>query len=49
MPERGRIEDIVQEEVEKTLKAELVELSVDNVGDTLSMNITLRTPRPLYY
>jgi uncharacterized membrane protein len=47
--ERGRIEDIVQEEVEKTLKAELVELSVDNVGDTLSMNITLRTPRPLYY
>ena len=47
--ERGRIEDIVQEEVEKTLEAELVELSVDNVGGTLSMNITLRTPRPLYY
>ncbi len=47
--ERGRIEDIVQEEVEKTLNAELVELSVDNVGDTLSMNITLRTPRPLFY
>jgi uncharacterized hydrophobic protein (TIGR00271 family) len=47
--ERGRIEDIVQEEVEKTLNAEMVELSVDNVGDTLSLNITLRTPRPLYY
>jgi uncharacterized membrane protein len=29
--ERGRIEDIVQEEVEKNLEAELVELSVDNL------------------
>jgi uncharacterized hydrophobic protein (TIGR00271 family) len=47
--ERGRIEDIVQEEVENTLEAELVELSVEREGEVLSMNMTLRTPRPLYY
>ena len=47
--ERGRIEDIVQEEVENTLEAELVELSVEKEGEVLSMNMTLRTARPLYY
>ena len=47
--ERGRIEDIVQEEVENTLEAELVELSVEREGEVLIMNMTLRTPRPLYY
>ena len=47
--ERGRIEDIVQEEVVNTLEAELVELSVARKGEALSMNMTLRTARPLYY
>lgn len=47
--ERGRIEDIVQEEVENTLEADLVELSVEREGEVLIMNMTLRTPRPLYY
>jgi uncharacterized hydrophobic protein (TIGR00271 family) len=47
--ERGRIEDIVQEEVENTLDAELVELNIEQEGEVLSMNMTLRTARPLYY
>jgi uncharacterized hydrophobic protein (TIGR00271 family) len=47
--EGRQIEEIVQEEVENTLEAELVELSVERVGEVLSMNMTLRTARPLYY
>ncbi|UCD97743.1 MAG: DUF389 domain-containing protein [Chloroflexota bacterium] len=47
--ERGRIEDVVQEEVENALDAELVELFVSRASDGLSMNMTLRTARPLYY
>ncbi len=47
--ERGRIEGIVQEEVENTLEADLVELSVESEGEVLIMNMTLRSPRPLFY
>lgn len=47
--ERARIEDLVQEEVEKTLDAELVEMSFRTVGDVLSLTLTLRSHRPLYY
>ncbi|HUV26861.1 MAG TPA: DUF389 domain-containing protein [Anaerolineales bacterium] len=47
--ERRQIEDVVQEEVERILDAELVELSIESEGDVLRMNMTLRTPRPLYY
>jgi len=47
--ERSRIEDVVQEEVQNTLAGELVELSVARQGEVLSMNMTLRTARPLYY
>jgi len=47
--ERGRIEDIVQEEVINTLEADLVELSVESEGELLIMNMTLRSPRPLFY
>ncbi len=47
--ERGRIEGIVQEEVENTLEADLVELSVESDGEVLIMNMTLRTARPLSY
>ena len=46
---RRQIEEVVQEEVERILDAELVELSIESEGDVLSMNMTLRTPRPLYY
>ncbi len=47
--EGGRIEDIVQEEVENTLEADLVDLSVEREGEVLIMNMTLRTSRPLFY
>ncbi|MCK4724334.1 MAG: DUF389 domain-containing protein, partial [Anaerolineales bacterium] len=47
--EHRQIEDVVQEEVERILDAELVELFVDRDGEVVSLNITLRTPRPLYY
>lgn len=47
--ESRQIEDVVQEEVERILDAELVELSVDRDGEVLSLDITLRTSRPLYY
>lgn len=47
--ERARIEELVQEEVEKTLNAELVEMNFRIVGDVLSLNLTLRSNRPLYY
>jgi uncharacterized hydrophobic protein (TIGR00271 family) len=47
--DRREVEIIVQEEVENVLEAELIELNFRRVGDALSMNITLRTPRPLYY
>jgi uncharacterized hydrophobic protein (TIGR00271 family) len=47
--DRREVETIVQEEVERILEAELVELDFRRVEDGLSMNITLRTPRPLYY
>ncbi|MCJ7535704.1 MAG: DUF389 domain-containing protein, partial [Anaerolineales bacterium] len=46
---RRQIEEVVQEEVERILDAELVELSIESEGDVLRMNMTLRTPRPLYY
>ncbi|MGB5845063.1 MAG: DUF389 domain-containing protein [Anaerolineales bacterium] len=46
---RHQIEEVVQEEVERILDAELVELSIESEGDVLRMNMTLRTPRPLYY
>jgi uncharacterized hydrophobic protein (TIGR00271 family) len=47
--EASRIEDVVQEEVVRVLNSELVELSVNREGDVVSMNMTLRTARPLYY
>jgi uncharacterized hydrophobic protein (TIGR00271 family) len=47
--EKAQLEDLVKEEVEKTLDAELVELSIDRVGGELSLNLTLRTNRPLYF
>jgi hypothetical protein len=47
--EQREIEDVVQEEVEKILDAELVELRIDRDGEELSMDMTLRTARPLYY
>jgi uncharacterized hydrophobic protein (TIGR00271 family) len=47
--ESRQIEDVVQEEVERILDAELVDLSVDRDGEVLSLDITLRTSRPLYY
>ena len=45
--EAKRIEDVVQEEVENTLNAELVELIVDREGELISMNMTLRTAQTL--
>ena len=47
--EQRQIEDVVQEEVERVLEAELVELRIERDGDELSMDMTLRTARPLYY
>ncbi len=47
--ERRKIEEVIQEEVEKIFNAELVEFSVVSTGGVLRMNMTLRTPRPLYY
>jgi hypothetical protein len=47
--EQRQIEDVVQEEVEKVLDAELVELRIEREGEILSMDMTLRTARPLYY
>jgi uncharacterized hydrophobic protein (TIGR00271 family) len=47
--EQREIEDVVQEEVERVLDAELVELSIDRDDEGLSMDMTLRTSRPLYY
>ena len=47
--EQRQIEDVVQEEVEKILEAELVELKIERMGEVLSMDMTLRTARPLYY
>ena len=46
---RAEIEDLVQEEVEKTLNAELVDMSFERMGEVLSLNVTIRTPRPLFY
>ena len=39
----------MKEEVENTLDAELVEMNFRRVGDVLSLNLTLRSHRPLYY
>jgi hypothetical protein len=47
--EQRQMEDVVQEEVERVLEAELVELKIEREGDILSMDMTLRTARPLYY
>jgi uncharacterized hydrophobic protein (TIGR00271 family) len=47
--EQREIEDVVQEEVERVLDAELVELSIEREDEALSMDMTLRTARPLYY
>ncbi|MBK5106623.1 MAG: DUF389 domain-containing protein [Anaerolineales bacterium] len=47
--EQRQMEDVVQEEVERVLEAELVELNIEREGDSLSMDMTLRTARPLYY
>jgi uncharacterized hydrophobic protein (TIGR00271 family) len=47
--ESRQIETIVREEISKSMQADLVDMNVRRSGESLSMNITLRTSRPLIY
>lgn len=47
--EAREIRQVVSEEVDKILDAELVNFEVSEQEGTVSMTLTIRTPRPLFY